>query len=272
VTTHTDGSRYVAAYRHWMGLVPYPLGEKATPHTAHSEERAGSITLRNPVELIVLSVKQTTARCRPLQSDHTITLRAGRIWHVIPGEIAVVRPHKQWNYGGTAYLSGLLESTRIDASALGLVPLKLEDQGNWNPAEEYWGEQGELIEKWAKPIIARGPRRQFEMERVLPGADPDIRFQTRSQNPTTARMLVIRKAQETYCWNFATSAASTLTLISATWCSTIGQRTRFGTMRLDFGLGNSHWERVSTDYCRGAGSIIGHSSVACTDSDCVFGA
>ncbi len=38
VTTHTDGSRYVAAYRHWMGLVPYPLGEKATPHTAHSEE------------------------------------------------------------------------------------------------------------------------------------------------------------------------------------------------------------------------------------------
>ena len=138
MTTHTDGSRYVAAYRRWMGLVPYPLGEKATPHTAHSEERARSITLQNLVELIVVSVKQTTARCRPLQSNHIITLRAGRIWHVIPGEIAVVRPRKQ--YGGTAYLSGLLESIRIDASSLGLVPLKLEDQGNWDPAEEYWGE------------------------------------------------------------------------------------------------------------------------------------
>jgi len=176
VTTHTDGSHYVAAYRHWMGLASYPPGEKAIPHTARSEEHAGSITLRNPVELVVLSVKQTTARCRPLQSDRTITLRAGRIWHVIPGEIAVVRPRKQWNYAGTAYLSGLIESTRIDASALGLIPLKLEDEGNWDPAEEYWGERGDPIERWAKPIIARGPRRQFEMEQVLPGADPDDPF------------------------------------------------------------------------------------------------
>ncbi|HKN36650.1 MAG TPA: hypothetical protein VJX16_25690 [Terriglobales bacterium] len=176
VTTHSDGSRYVAAYRHWMGLVPYPLGEKATPYTAHSEERVGSITLRNPVELIVLSVKQTTARCRLLRSNHVITIRSGRIWQLIPGEIVVVRPRKEWNYAGTTYLSGLIESTRIDASALGLVPLKLEDQGKWHPAEEYWGEPGEPVEKWAKPIIARGPRRQFEMEQVLPGADPDDPF------------------------------------------------------------------------------------------------
>jgi len=176
VPKHTDGSRYLGAYRHWLGLVPYALDEKATRRTPISGERARSITLADPVELIVLSVKQTTARCRPLRSNQTIALRAGRIWDVVPGEIAVVRPRKQWNYGGTAYLSGLLESTRIDASALGLVPLKLEDQGNWNPAEEYWGEQGEPIEKWAKPIIARGPRRQFEMEQVLPGADPDDPF------------------------------------------------------------------------------------------------
>ena len=160
----TGGSRYLGAYRRWFGLVPYALDEKATRRTAISGERARSITLPNPVELIVLSVKQTTARCRPLQSNQTITLRAGRIWDVIPGEIAVVRPRKQWNYAGTAYLSGCVESTRIDASALGLVPLKLEDRGIWDPAEEYRGEQGEPIEKWAKPIIARGPRRQFEMQ------------------------------------------------------------------------------------------------------------
>ncbi len=90
VPKHTGGSRHLGAYRHWLGLVPYALDEKAT-RTAISGERARSITLPNPVELIVLSVKQTTARCRPLQSNQTITLRAGRIWDVIPGEIAVVR-------------------------------------------------------------------------------------------------------------------------------------------------------------------------------------
>ncbi|MBU2054685.1 MAG: cytoplasmic protein, partial [Proteobacteria bacterium] len=31
----------------------------------------------------------------------------------------------------------------------------------------------EPIEEWAKPIIARGERPAFEMEQVLPGADPD---------------------------------------------------------------------------------------------------
>jgi hypothetical protein len=176
VPKHTGGSRYLGAYRHWLGLVPYALDEKATRRTAISGERARSITLPNPLELIVLSVKQTTARCRPLQSNQTITLRAGHIWDVIPGEIAVVRPRKQWNYAGTAYLSGCIESTRIDASAFGRVPRKLEDRGNWDPAEEYWGEQGEPIEKWAKPIIARGPRRQFEMQQVLPGVVPDDPF------------------------------------------------------------------------------------------------
>lgn len=35
------------------------------------------------------------------------------------------------------------------------------------------GEKHEPIEEWAKPIIARGPRRRFEMEQVLPSSDPD---------------------------------------------------------------------------------------------------
>ena len=64
--------------------------------------------------------------------------------------------------------------------ALGLVPLKLEERGMWDPAEHYWGEEGEPIEKWAKPIIAWGPRPEFEMEQVLPGADARSRFPTRS--------------------------------------------------------------------------------------------
>jgi hypothetical protein len=51
--------------------------------------------------------------------------------------------------------------------------LELRPFDQWDPSEEYWGEEGEPIEDWAKPIIARGPRPQFEMEQVLPDSDPD---------------------------------------------------------------------------------------------------
>lgn len=62
---------------------------------------------------------------------------------------------------------------RFDAAALGLVPLALRREGEWDPEEEYWGEEGEPVDEWARPIIARGKRPMFEMEQVIPGADPD---------------------------------------------------------------------------------------------------
>ena len=77
---------------------------------------------------------------------------------------------------GHPYLSGEIESTRLDVGALGLVPLRLEEMEQWDPRDEYWGEEGEPIEARAKSIIACGPRREFEMEQVLPGADPDDPF------------------------------------------------------------------------------------------------
>jgi len=64
-------------------------------------------------------------------------------------------------------------SARIDVKALGPAPLRLERMGEWDPANEYWGEDGDPIDEWAKPIIARGPRPRFEMEQVLPGLDLD---------------------------------------------------------------------------------------------------
>jgi hypothetical protein len=54
-----------------------------------------------------------------------------------------------------------------------LVPLQLHPRGVWDPDEEYWGEEGEPIEEWAKLIIAHGPRPMYEMQQVLPGADPE---------------------------------------------------------------------------------------------------
>jgi len=169
---------------------PAPLQMESVPHLDRNTQltpsrpsatsrrqrmRAGKAVLdiNRPVELAVLSVKQKAARCRLLGSGIEVTLRATGLWNVVPGEIAVVRPNKQWTYAGNPYLSGKIESTRLDVGALDLIPLKLEARGVWDPAQEYWGEEGEPVDDWAKPIIARGQRPQFEMEQVLPGMDPD---------------------------------------------------------------------------------------------------
>ena len=47
----------------------------------------------------------------------------------------------------------------------------MDEHGEWDPADEYWGEGP--IETLAQGIIARGPRPMYEMEQVLPGADPE---------------------------------------------------------------------------------------------------
>jgi len=73
---------------------------------------AGDLELGSPVELVLLSVKDRAARCQVLGTARAITLRATRLWDVVPGEIIVVTPRKQWNYAGHLYLSGDVESAR----------------------------------------------------------------------------------------------------------------------------------------------------------------
>jgi len=92
---------------------------------------------------------------------------------MVPGIIITVHPRKQWSYSGHPYLSGEYKSSRIDVGALGLVPLELRDEGDWDPSEEYCGEEGEPIADWASAIIRKGLRPQFEMEQVLPREDPN---------------------------------------------------------------------------------------------------
>lgn len=168
----SEASRYLAAYRKWMGLTPYPRESSSAPNKGRpGGKRTPDAT--GSIGLVVLSLKQKAARCRLLGSGGEITLRATRLWDVVPGEIAMVRAHKRWTYAGNPYLSGKIESRRLDVGALDLVPLKLEARGVWDPAQEYWGDVGEPIDDWAKPIITRGRRPQFEMEQVLPGMDPD---------------------------------------------------------------------------------------------------
>ena len=170
----SSGGHFLAAYRKWLGLDPFPkLGALPTRPARQHKVAPTDLDLSRPIDLVVLSVKERAARCRLPGSDRVISLRATRLWNLVPGEVAVVMPRKQWSYAGHPYLSGVVESTRIDVAALGCVPLKLEDRGMWSPDEHAWGEEDDPIEPWAKPIIARGPRQAFEMEQILPGSDPD---------------------------------------------------------------------------------------------------
>jgi hypothetical protein len=165
-----DAVLHVAAYRRWMGLDPEP--DRPAPSRRHKAD-SDAIEPGRPVELVVLSVKQKAARCRLLDSDRVLTLRAKGLSDLVPGQVVTVAPKKQWRYGNHPYLSGDVVSVRIDVAALGLVPLALEDWGTWDPAEHYWGEEDEPPEDWAQPIFERGPRPEYEMEQVLPGASDD---------------------------------------------------------------------------------------------------
>ena len=161
-----DASRYLAAYRKWMGDEPYP--SHARPKQSRRPAPAQRATAS--VEVVVLSVGPKAASCRRLGSSEVIQLRVTSRLDAVPGEIAVIRPNR--TDPGLGRLLGEIESTRIDVDALQLVPLKLHAFGTWDPARDFWNDGGPIA-RWAKPIIQRGPRPQFEMEQVLPGLGPD---------------------------------------------------------------------------------------------------
>jgi hypothetical protein len=165
----SEGARYVASYRKWMGLPPFPPeATNPSPGKLRRETPSLATASKHLVELAVLSVKGQAVTCRFVGSAREVTLRNRRLQ--VPGEIVQVKL-PQGRILDHPHLSAEIRATRIDARSLGLTPLRLEDRGIWNPIKQYWGEQGEPIERWAKPIVARGPRPAFEMEQVLPGYD-----------------------------------------------------------------------------------------------------
>ena len=162
---------HVAAYRRWLGLPPFPTA--AGQRRAYKAKPQDLDLGGDNVALVVLSVRDRTARCRALADGREVTLRTTGLWGIVPGQIASITAHKQWRFGTHPYLSGEVASAHIDASSLRLEPLRLESCGQWDPVEEYWGEEDEPVPAWALRIIAGGCRPLFEMEQVLPGDDPD---------------------------------------------------------------------------------------------------
>jgi len=170
----TKGSEYLAAYRRWMGLVPYQ-GAPASAALTTDHKAAESLDLTKPIELAVTAVKDKALNCRIPGTKRDITLRSSALLGTVPGMVILVNPNKLWTYARHEYLSGEISSMRIDAKALQLVPLKLKDEGFWDPSEMGWDSDGPSIEEWTQmlPINARGLRPRFEMEQILPGADPE---------------------------------------------------------------------------------------------------
>ena len=112
----------------------------------------------------------------------------------------------------------------------------------WDPNEEYWGEDGEPIEDWAKPIIACGPRPMFEMEQVLPGCDPD----DFDSDPVLLANALRERGKHAQARGRTTSAA--------------------------WRLAGSHSVWVSKAYCLGGSSTIDRSCAACRATGCAYGA
>lgn len=116
------GASLVERYRTWLGLAPIAAcgPEVLRAHKVESDD----IVVGEPLELVVLACKANALRCRLLGSAREVTLRTA-VRDEIPGSIITVTPKKHWTHGRHPYLSGDVSSVRIDAAALGLVPLAL---------------------------------------------------------------------------------------------------------------------------------------------------
>lgn len=136
---------------------------KTGPPDPSPPHKAGDV-----LDVAIRANRQRAVRCQVLGASNQLTLRTPDHWRLVPGEIARVTVTKCWTYDGFGYISGKIVNVRLDVAALGLVPLSLQDHGMWDPADYDAGEEEELAGSHA-----RGPRRAFEMQQVLPGADPD---------------------------------------------------------------------------------------------------
>ena len=136
------------------------------------------IPMDKPLDLVVLAVKKSAMRCKVVVSGEPITFRKVIYGDEVEGEIITVKPSKLWRYKKTHYMTGEIESRRIDIEALELKPLALKNMGSWNPKDEHWGEKEEQkgpsnLYLYLKPIIDYGVRPSYEMEQIIPSLEPE---------------------------------------------------------------------------------------------------
>lgn len=168
----TPGAAFLSRYRAWLGLDDPALAEPvvSAASTVRAKVTRGEIVIGAPIELVVLACKQNALRCRVLGTNHEVTLRAA-VHEQVPGSIISVIPTREWTHARHPYISGEIQGRRFEATALGLEPLCLREEGYWDPKTGSWGMNGKSRAAWAVPMIERGRRPMFEMEQVLPEVD-----------------------------------------------------------------------------------------------------
>lgn len=130
-----------------------------------------NIPIGEPIELVALAVKTAAIRCKIVSTDQPITFR--KVRNEVEGEILTIIPSKVWRHRKTHYMTGEIQSSRIDIPALDLEPLTLNEMWVWDPKEEYWGEQDDPLNKYFKSIIDFGVRESYEMDQIIPFQDPE---------------------------------------------------------------------------------------------------
>lgn len=160
--------------------------------------KAAGVPIEGTVELVVVTTDKESFRCRsPVGRELVTVTPRQRGHHPVPGEIVTVRVLSHLAERGRSHILAEVLSWRVDVGALGLVPLALKPQGDWLPREHYWGDR---IDPCFQPIIAFGPRPEFEMQQVIPGgespADPDyISYamdRHKARDTDTAKMVLMR--------------------------------------------------------------------------------
>ena len=87
-------ARYMAAYRKWLGIEPYPQGSLSLTRR-RPPKAEDDIDMTQDIELIAVAVKGNAASCRIAGKERVITVRSAGLWDVAPGEMVMVRPRKQ---------------------------------------------------------------------------------------------------------------------------------------------------------------------------------
>lgn len=130
-----------------------------------------------PIDLLCLKGGFDTIRSRIPPNGITVVVRTGLSkLRPVPGEIFTLEVERAWVFGRTRYAKGLVTETRLELPKLELEPLSLKDWGPWDPEEEAWlfEESDHAI---YEEIRAAGPRRQHEMEQILPESAVQLRWE-----------------------------------------------------------------------------------------------
>lgn len=146
-----------------------PGGEAAA--AAKKPEPAPSALSRVPttIEGVVVRRGAHTLFLRILGTGEEVTVRAERLWHVMPGHVVTVRVERRWRKRGQLYGVGEVRDVRVDVPAFGLPPLRVHERGPLSPFTPPATDPEPLRELKAR--IAAAPRSAYEMEQVLPSGD-----------------------------------------------------------------------------------------------------